>query len=221
MAIVMMAFFVSCGEVPEPENSNSIGGTINLLESEPITEKEEVIIKNTCKLLKLKEREMKAFALYYPDNKFKFKAKRINCLKQETLFNYSVTLSDNGQNIFFKPQGNTTFGGFSDILFDGNEALVEFCKLASAGTLSEREVVDGDELVSILATKAGSETVLKLAFASRLRGDDFKVHSKAGFVILDKFKNISGLVINRVDSSNIGCSTGENFLYSELLEINL
>jgi hypothetical protein len=220
MAIVMMAFFISCGQVEESSGPNQVGSFINLLETEPVKAEEESIIKNTCYLLKDKKRQMKSVA-NIPLNNFEFKAKKENCSANGFDFSYSVSVENTGNGFVFKPQSNSSFQGFREIIFDDYDGLEDFCTQAYANSLSQREIIQGNNLVSISASRGNGSSEFTLTYASKVNENIYKINLTESYLIADKFKGLFGLVVKRITSDGLGCTTGSQKKYAELIDVEL
>jgi hypothetical protein len=221
MAIVMMAFFISCGQVEESSGSNQVGSFINLLETEPVKAEEQSTINNICYLLKEKKRQMKSMVANFPLHKFEFKAKKENCSARGFDFTYSVSVENTRNGFVFKPQGNTTFNGFREIIFDDYDGLEDFCTLADTNNLSQREIIKGNNLVSILALRGKNSSEFTLTYASKVSENTYEVKSTESYLVADEIKGLFGLVVKRMTSDRLGCTTGSHIKYAELIDVKL
>ncbi len=219
MAIVMMAFFISCGQVEEPGNSKAVGGIYSLENSEPIKDAEQNLIKETCSLLKDKKRQMKSVA-NNNQNSFQFKAKKEECSSAGFDFNYAVTVRNTGNGFAFNPLAIGTFEGFREIIFDDYEGLNDFCIQADADSLSEREVINGKNLTSISASISSGNKLISLTYARKESGDLYRVSSNESFLIVNEYKGLYGLVVRRTTSDSLGCQSGSRKKFAELVGID-
>lgn len=218
MAIVMMAFLISCGKPKEQENNNNNGPrlfeTITLSKLKPVLNEELELIKSACSGLSIKEENLKLMANQVTLN---FKSEIKNCTSSSVnKSSASAVVRHQGSNLYYEKSSGTGYI-FSDIILRNSSDMKEFCDKAQTNSLNGRDIILGNKvkIISSQRTNDGVQIVISTGFLNNDSNYDIKLTDE--FIILTNNTSSNGFVSKRLLRNGIMC-TGNN-IYSAYVEL--
>ncbi len=214
MAIAMMAFFVSCGEVPEEENkSKKVNGYIDPLVDDKIDDSEARLIERACVALRSKKRLFNNYYANSSDSSFSFEGVDISCNGVKSSFQSSARIIGTGNNMSYKHSSDFAI---KDIIFDDSTDLNDYCDTF----VKDRYVIRGSRLRSINARANGSKINIVLSIAQKNSEGKFRIFLTDSFVVAKRSSSVhytDGFILQREITDTSICNRGARFKGMKML----
>ena len=207
MAIVMMAFFVSCIETPEEKSKNDkVDSYIDPLVDDKVGDTEARLIEKACVALSDKKR---LFNSYYSNNTndvFSFEGMNISCNGVKSPFQSSAYILGSGSSMSYR---HSSSFGIKDIIFDDSSDIEDYCDTF----VKDRYIVRGSRLRSIKASKRGNTINIVLATAQKNSDGKFKTFLTDNFIVASggSRSQTDGLILQRDITDTSVCNRGKQF----------
>lgn len=217
MAIVMMAFLMSCGGAKEEspaDDSVVLGSYISLSDAPAISEKEVSIIQKVCGQLQYKE-DLLSQNYAGQEKYFSFVTQTKSCTSTQVVeaAPQAKIVMSNGVMIF---QNNSGGFLFTDIILRTTSKMKEFCDLAVSNGLTKRYITSGNKAQFIYSQDYNGDSNIVIQTGYTQSSDkDYQIQISEEYLL-----NKNGFAVKRLNSSIMGCNGGSNLKYSELKSVN-
>ena len=219
IAVLLLVFFISCGDVANDNSRNSLNDRFATTELEPVGNSEKVLKETLCTDLTLKK---EIFKRSYLSKRFVYDATKIECAETEaTQRSITLTLEESGTSLRFKSSSDDFFAFLNPEFNDSYGVFSKFCENLES---TDRFVFLSSNEVMYFELRERSnfiEAIITSAFFDVEEDGQrtFRVYKKENinYNTREEPNRPRGLVTARSLESNAGCEGLDVFEKSNVL----